>query len=159
MNGIEYVNGVLLVGFRRGPAAYIYKVPKNEPTRITRVDITNGGLISLDGMVFDEAKDLLYVVSRQSGGAGFVVALRSRDGWRTAQVMGTTEVTSDCRTPTTAAFVKTGDNRGLWVVCVNGFGAGPYQISKVDVPLAKEARENIPTIWFPSLFPDPADRE
>lgn len=121
-NGIEYVNGKLLVAV--------------SPDRLVTIDLTNtsfpaivgqfpaDGIQGCDGIIFDAAKEKLYIAG--FGTEGSVLVASSNDEW----------VTTTVHTAYSAACVNDGtttlaiaSNSDVMALCTNNFGPAPYAIS------------------------------
>lgn len=82
----------------------------------------------IDGLIFNEDRTILYGVSNLYGGAfkNTVSAYSSNDNWETADLLHIFRVNcpNTDQSPATATF--RGD--AIFVICVNGFGSGPYEV-------------------------------
>jgi hypothetical protein len=129
-NGIECLeNSQLLISLSgtnrlvRLPAA-----PQEQPVSVQDVQITPVGLLRKgDGIKLDPSQELLYVALHSEN---TVLALASCDNWETAFVA--TSFLANCLSSTSSREVTTLVLAGadLWVLCSDGFGAGPYGLSR-----------------------------
>ncbi len=87
LNGIVLSDNHIIVG--RADVGKLYKVSLADPTRIEEV-VVEGNVHSIDGLLLQKDGSLI-VVSNNFLGEGFseaVYKLRSRDGWRSAFIVG-----------------------------------------------------------------------
>lgn len=126
-NGIEYDGeGYLLTGNQDG----IYRIDlfEDTPIPIAITKDTFPWLIDIDGMFFNDDNTVLFVVMNglisETSGFDAIIALTSDDSWSTADVVGVFRANCPDEYPTTATMV----DQTLFVVCVDSFGPGPYQI-------------------------------
>ncbi|EMR04230.1 gluconolactonase [Cesiribacter andamanensis] len=131
LNGIEYdPRGYLLVS--KLDENKLLRFPLNNPSAYTEIEVPVA-LNSPDGLTLTSNKELVVVNNAFGGEQGSVLRLRSRDGWKTTEVVG--QFATGPVFPTTAALRPGGDVFVVYAylhVLLSGGSQSRFQIAEAN---------------------------
>eukprot|EP00966_Prymnesium_polylepis_P314852 7275119-Prymnesium_polylepis.1 len=118
-NGIEHVDDHTLI-ISSATLQYLYKYDLR--TRVgAQVALVGGAAVAGDCLIFDSTRTTLFVTNGGGAYAGQISALRSSDGWASAEIVINVPVGCGGAAPATATVPAGGF---LYTYCAAGFGAG-----------------------------------
>jgi hypothetical protein len=134
-DGIEYVDGYLLVGlFEKAEAGgRLMRINTLDSKDVINVSINGGTLDLIDGIRFNRDRSKLYAIKQPSR----LVILQSNDNWKSANILQEIDVSTKpgfSKTITAVTLIPDQVSNGpdkVYVLSADGFGAGPYSIIRV----------------------------